>query len=358
MYLYQLFRRLRRLRLYFILAAGVLGMLFAVFGSSIFGLFVRRCDAPPAYGPDVPPTVRAEVDTLHANGLLFCPEPAEWIAGLDEPIYWGSDGMRSVLFFQMEDLSGVGVNEYLFGENFLVLPLGDSPPVGYGLLGSGVPVYRNEAPEHGPEDGGRPTYFFRRDGAPQGNDLQVTISVRGSRRPAEGLLGTGDPFDDLERIWDRIRGVQRETTTAGSASSRVVFPILASDWETLVRREVTPELATEEGEPSIERLSEAELAEPIVFQTVGGLLGSSLWIAGVDVETSPTPALELVAADGTTIAPLRSSVWSSGRAPNAPLALFAFDPLPTGIEFQAHYWHAASAAGSSPPDLVWPVTFP
>lgn len=356
MYLQQLFRRIRRLRLYFILFAGALGMVFAVFGTDILGVFVRHCDAPPSYQADVPPTVRAEIDTLFANDLLFCPEPSNPIEGLNGPIYWGSDGMRSVLFFQADDLTGVGVTEYIYGENFLVLPMGDSPPIGYRLLGSGQPIYRNEAPQQ--EDGPRPTYFYRRDGAPQAVDLQVAITVRGDRPPREGVVGARDPFEDIERIWDRIRGVQRETTTGGSTSSRVGFPILASDWAPLIRREVTPELATAEGEPSIERLSAAELAEPVVYQRLGGLLGSSLWVAGVVTETNRSPAVVLVGPGDETIEPLKSSVWTSGRAPNTPLALFAFDPLPTDTAFQARYWHTASEAGIGPPDLTWSITFP
>ncbi len=356
MYLYQLFRRLRRFRLYFFLFAGALGMVFAIFGTDILGVFVRKCESPPRFEAGVPASVRAEIETLFANDLLFCPEPTDPIAGLNGPIYWGTDGMRSVLFFQSDDLTGVGVTEYIFGENFLVLPLGDSPPIGYGLLGSGQPIYRNEAPMQ--EEGPRPKYFYRRDGAPQTTDLRVSISVRGERSPDDRLIGGGDPFDDIERIWNRLRGVQLETTSGRSGRSHVVFPILSNDWEPLVRRAIAPELANEVGGASIEQLSAADLAEPIVFQRVGGLLGTSMWIAGVDIDISPTPALALVAPGGETISPLKSSVWTSGRALNTPLALYAFDPLPTDTQFEARYWHSASAADTSPPDLTWSVTFP
>jgi len=353
MFLQRMFRRLMRLRLYFFIFVLVLSGLFAYFGTGILGVFVNTCEERPTYRPDVPPDVRGRVDVLFDNDLLFCPEPSDPFEGLDGPIYWGTDGLRSVLFFQADSLRGIGVRRYAYGQNFTVQNIGDAPPPGYNPVRAGRRVYSNQAIS--PTDGEAPNYFFRQDGAPRSDDLQVEIVVRGRAAPDERIIGGGDVFDDLEALWDRLSGSggSREERV-GSALTRSVFPILSETWEERVRRQAPKRWAREDGVPAIALVNEVPPDAPAVSQTMTALLTNSIWVAGVDIELVPRIRIML---DGEAIEPVETTVWSSDVQPVA-LALFAFDPLPSATPLQAEFWADGRAARDDPPDAVWEVTFP
>lgn len=347
----QWYTRLRRVRVLFIVAVVVLGGVFVLFEEPISRRLAPTCDAPPTYHDDVPLEVRSRIDTLFDNGLLYCGDPQTSFRGLEGPIYWGSDGMQSHLFFQAEDMRGVGLRAYgfasgAFGEGFMVSPPGDGPPAGYGMHDATTPSRTNQA---GVDD---PSFYYRVGGAPADTDNRVHIVAQGrSAEPETGGIGQGSVWSDIDRVLALFG--EEDTRVTGTSYAELDIPIRPALWEDLVQRQAQESLTDVEGRPLTNRLPEAGFDEPAVWQTVTGLFGNTVWVAGVDLEREPALRLAL---EGRTFEPHTTQLWDSGEI-GVPLAMFAFDPLPVSRELEALYW-ADEDRVEGEPDAAWSISFP
>lgn len=321
-------RRLMRWRNYIVLGLVLLGIAMTGFGDRISRALVRTCDAAPAYAPEVPADVRARLDALHAAGLLYCSAPVQGLATVDGPVYWGTDGTRSLLFFQARDLAGVGVVRYGFGQSFqnafLPATTGASAQAALKEDLPGRPAFVNQAPE-----GAR--YFLREQGAPDEADAVVAVTIRGPALRQPGVSGR-DAFRDIEMLWARLR--REPVAEVTSTAAQIAIPVVPGTWIEKLRHHVAPELAGPDGRPSPEALDAAAPKEPTYYRTAAGLLGTTVWVAGV--VSSTTPSLVLV-PDGEEPVPADArSGWIS-LGSGTYLTHFAFPPQPTGRSLSARY---------------------
>lgn len=360
----QYWQRFRRAWLAIVAVLAMLAIAVSLLDVGALEVFNPTCEERPVFDAGVDPTVQARLNTLFDNGLLYCGQPSIPFRGLRGPIYWGSDGMSALLFFQTDSLAGVGVSTYLYNNQYRVGPPGESPPLSYGEVRVGRPALVNQAP------GDAPTYFFRRDGAPLPADAVVNIEVDGPAQPrTPAPVGGRSVWRDVDRVIAFLRRTSTTNLDADAARSTVALSFLTERWRDLVRRTPADGFADDDGTPSLTRLRDARLdgslpGEPFVFQRASGIFGHSLWVA--NVVTTTRPALVLVTPPPTAgrpvapIEPISTSVWRSD-AMLVPLAIFAFDPLPVpaGTPLEARFWadDARSAAGA-PPDRTWQVTFP
>jgi hypothetical protein len=346
---YQQARKLMRVRTYAIFLFLLLGAVLSMAGDNIARLFVRPCAEAPAYRQDVPTEVRERIDRLQAAGLLYCSPPLQGLATMSQPIYWGSDGLSSILFFQADDLASIGVTRYGFGSGptgsaFVPGEPGASPPDGFREVMIGRPALANQAP-----DGSG--YFYRVQGAPIGSDAAVSISLTG---PAtKTASGDRDVFRDIEMVWNRLR--RRSAQEVGSTTVRTAIAILPGRWQPYMRRWVQPGLADASGQPSYRALVTAAPPEPTAYQVVSGLMGTTVWVAGV--VTGTNPALAIVQPDGQSVSPFASALWDSTTTDQLQ-AHFAFAPISGGTPLTLRYWHEKERAAMREPDYEWPVTAP
>lgn len=349
---YQLARKLLRYQYFLLSLVAIVFVLVGILARLGIDLVPDPplCEALPAYRAEVPARVRADIDGLFAAGLLYCGEPDAGLASVEPRIYWGSDGTRSVVFFQARPgmtLAQVGVPDYAFNVEFVPGPAGDEPMPGYRAERFGIPAWLNEAEES------PPGYYYRVDGAPAPSDASVRVTVQGPAAEQEGLSGR-DFMRDLELAWAYIRGEVREE--GRTVKRPLTMPILPERWEATRNRQVNPALANAQGLHEVQIVAGADLPEPALFQTVHGASGSSVWVAGI--VTGTTPALVLVPRAGDAAAPIEPravSTWSSRVGPNR-LALFAFDALPPGA-YDARYWNDGRRRDETPPDQIWPAAF-
>jgi len=349
---YQQARRLMRARVYLIVAVAAIGLVMAAFGDRILERFARTCDAAPVFLDEVPTAVRERLLALHAADLLYCSAAVDGLATMSEPVYWGSDGVSSVLFFQAESLEGVGVTRYGFTsgmEGAYVPPTRGTPLVPrFREDGAGRIVYRNEAP-----DGSR--YFVRFQGAPTVSDRVVEITISGTATPQEGLTGR-DVFRDIEILMARLRG--EPPASLGATAVQIPIPIQPERWIDVPRYETDARWADDEGRPDHAALVADPPDAPTPFFTVTAPLGTTVWVAGVVTGTRPTlalaPARETQAPDA--LEPVASARWFGLDAPIV-LAHFAFEPVAAGGSYDARY-RVDDADGVAPADLAWSVVIP
>lgn len=311
------------------------------------------CETRPVYQAEVTAEARREIDLLFENGLLYCSGIEAGLAPVDPVIYWGSDGVHAVLFFQAlpgANLKGVGVSDYVYDDRYPPGPRGDRTAYGFQPYDYRFPVWRNMAP------GDDPTWYYRIDGAPADFDVSVQVSLIG---PAEEQEGTSerDFVRDLEYVWAYVRGA---VPTEGARKIRRVWlvPIQPRRWVALMRQDINPALADAKGEYDPNIVARAELAKPTLLQTVQGLFGSNVWVAGVITDT--TPAMLLAprggASGGEAVEPIASSPWVSPLGPMV-LQQFAFPVQPAGVVLEARFWRDDATSETQPPDETWPVTF-
>ena len=344
-------RRLLRLRTYLLMALALVTVVVAVLGPDVWDPLARLCPAPPTFGADVAPSVRAPLEALFDHDLLYCADAPEGIATLAGPVYWGSDGLNSILYFDATSMQGVGVARYGYND-FVPAPPGDAPPRGFNPVRAGREAYTNQAPVAGEE---RPGYYFRVQAAPLDSDTAVIVDVAGPATPQEGMTGRNF-WLDLERLVGFLRNAATRAEGSRDAEARVAIPIVPRRWEAVRRRQVTPELAGEDGQPSLDVITKAQLEGPTLYQTASGLLSGAVWVAGVVTDT--TPALVLVPdGGGAPIAPVSSALWTTAISPMT-LASFGFEPRPPGAIFEARFWQDAGRQASAPPDETWRLAFP
>jgi hypothetical protein len=341
------FLAIRRLLIVVFVIAAVA---FALFGDQIMSRLAAVCPAPPHYHADVPPALRERLDALHASGRLYCVTPPEGLATLDGPVYWGTDGVNSLLFFQATGAGGLSVARYALANRFEPGPRGGPPPVGFRNEIQGRLSYANEAPEGA-------TYFVRVLGAPSDTDAAVEVDVRGPAIQNRGLTNRNF-WRDMENLFRRLRGeseLERRNTTV-----RAAMPVRPPTWVAVRKRVVAPEFAAASGGPAADKLSAQPQGQPAMYQVLNGPLGAGIWVTGA---LSPTvPALVLsprgggapVAPDGDT------QTWRETNPSGAPgrLASFAFPPLPSGEVYDARYWHDGRRRDEAPPDATFPVVAP
>jgi len=351
--LYQQARRLARVRTYLIITVVVAGMLAALVGPYLDRL-AGTCPEPPVYTADVTEETRAQVDALYDAGLLYCsnPEDVEGLGTVNGRVYWGSDGVSSVLYFPAESLAGVGVPRYGVGEDarsgaYNLGPPGSSPPLGYGEVRAGRTAWINQAPEGA-------SYFYRFQGAPADVDNVATLDIKGPAADQAGVSGR-DVFRDLEIAWDWVQ--RKPATEIGSTTKRIILPIVPERWFEVRKLSMEPELLDEEGFPSYSALRDLAPTEPMLYQVASGLLGTTVWVAGTSVDL--TPSLVLVGPDGApdVIEPIADGAWASDTTA-VQLRHFAFEPLPAGGVYEVRYWSDAGARGTSEPDYTWTVVAP
>jgi len=337
-------QRYRRARNLIVLALVAVGALATVFATPLGRVLAPTCPERPSYHADVPPGTRAVLDALFDNELLYCATPAEPFAGLDGPVYWGSDGLSSWVFFQAASLRGVGLTRYAFGQDFAVSAPGDRPPPGYVAV---APRGRQNQAE-----GENPTYFVRRDGPPTAGDARVFVRLRGPRPPTASVPGGRSVWRDLDRLVGMIRG---DDLAADTVPSEVQIARRATQLVDQVERRVAPELAAPDGSPDAALLAGIAPGRPVVWQTLTGLMGNSVWVAGVVTDT--LPALWLAPPGGAAVAPFETSLWR-GDAGMPAMALFAFDPVSTGTPLSARFWADGRDAAAEPPEAEWTIEFP
>lgn len=365
----QYWQRFRRAWISLVALLAILAVAITLLGQGSFAWFNPTCDARPSFDPGVDPAVQAKLNYLYDNGLLYCGAPSVPFRTLRGPIYWGSDGMSALLFFQADSLKGVGIATYLYNDTYLVGPAGESPPPSYGEVRAGRPALVNQAP------GDAPTYFYRRDGAPLDGDAVVNIEVSGPAMPrTTAPVGGRSVWRDIDRLIATLRGTSSTELDAGTVRSSVALSFLTERWRADVRRSPADGFADEEGRPSLIHLRDAQLegtlpAAPFVFQRASGTFGTSLWVANVVTATRPALVLAPTVAprgavggtgDADVIVPISASVWASA-AMLVPIAIFAFDALPFPAEtpVEARFWADGTRRDDgAPPDHVWAVTFP
>lgn len=346
----------RRLRQYYVLViVGLIG-LAAILRAVGFEAGGRAgCDAAPVYRDAVPAELRTWLDTLQAQELLYCRDLREGLASVDPRVYWGSDGMNSVIFFQArpgQDLTGVGVTDYTFGDgsrDFFPSRMGDRRHIRFDQAQEGRRVWANEA------EGSPPTYFVRLDGAPPVGLVNAYFKIRGPALEQRGVTDR-DFLQDLERFWGLLRR-EPQSAVGGRLVSRDLTVIYDPErWADWVGRDVNPALTDAEGRVDYEALATEPIAEPILYQTVQGLSGSTVWVAGVVSGTRPAMLL-LPRGGGAPIEPIGGGTWISFRGGSA-LAHFAFPRQPDGAVLEARFWADAEARDREPPTRSWPVAFP
>ena len=352
----RMFGRARRLWLLGIVALLAITTLLRTFGDGLVDLTSPTCAEPPSFRTDVPTTVRAELSYLFDNGLLYCETPQRPFRGMDGPVYWGSEGTTSVLFFQAESLRGVGVVGYGFGrpgQLFDVTPAGGAPVSSYGEQRRGAMAIRNESEVEAPQ------HFVFHGGAPLSSDMMATARIRGPNPPREGGIGSRDAVRDITGLWDRLRG-RTPRSASFTTESEVFFSIVPSRWAILVKEDVNPLLA--QGDEAtipaaLQRAKEEGAIEgPAWYKTVSGDLASAVWAA--DVATDTRPALLLRDGSGAELEPDRVVLFESSLT-GLPLALFPFAPQPVDTPFEASLWLDEDArTDGAPADLTFPVTFP
>lgn len=350
---YQRATKVLALRRYFFIGLILMAIAFAIFGDRLLRPFSPVCEEQPVYRDDVPADLRAQLDALFAAGQLYCPEPPEGLKNLTGPVYWGSDGVDSVLFFQGTDLTGTAVERYGFGQDYLPGPRGGPPPVGFRNASSGRLIFANQAPAGS-------SYFVLKLGTPADADYAVDVRITGPATENERVTGRNF-WRDLDRLTRFVQGQppeQRRNTTV-----RVAAPVLPDRWIAGRRRVVAPEYAVggaaddTEVRPDFAKVRGAQLAGPTWLQTVNGTLGSGVWVAGVITGTMPMMAL-VPRGGGEPLAPQgEAQRWVTTGSPMT-LASFSFPPLPAGATYDARYWHDARRAVTAPPDATFPVVAP
>lgn len=355
----QQMRKIFRLRRYWIIFIIALGVVMGVFGTQILGGIARTCPEPPTYRADVTEEIRTQVDFLFEQNLLYCGELSSEQAALEDPIYWGSDGLVGVLFFQPQDISAVEVESVAFGEGgHGPASFGGARPTGYVPLPHEGDVLANQAPAGA-------SYYYNEHGAPGDGDFAVNVFIQGPAALNESITGR-DAWRDLNWVLGKLRG-EDQGEGGLRITNRLPLPILPDRWHDLRDRWVNPDLADENGRPVYAIVSKADLPEPVLYQAVSTPLASTLWVAGVVTGTRPVMALqptdEAVAGSEPTgsqmLQPEASGVWaSSDEDVGVLLAHFAFPPQEPGARFEARYWHDEPAAEAEPPDFLWTLEFP
>lgn len=346
---YQQARRLMRWRTYGLVAFLALGVVLTTFGDDLARAFISPCGSAPTYRDDVPEPVRSTLDALHQGGLLYCSAPLEGLAAMHEPVYWGSDGLTSVLFFQADDMTGIEVTRYVFGAGPTgqgVTPgdPGAAPPEGFRLSAPDRTTPANQAAPGA-------HYYFRIQGAPADSDAVVGVSISGpAGTPAS--FGSRDVFRDIEMIWSRLQ--RRPPSAVGTTSVRTTIAVLPERWQALLRRHVVPELADEKGRAGFRALRDAAPAEPTLYQVVSGALGTTVWVAGVVSGTHP--ALQVALPGGMPPVQRAGSLWTSVTGDQV-LVHGAFDPIQAGTPIEVRYW-SDEAAVRQPPEHRWSATAP
>lgn len=346
---YQQARRLMRWRTYGLVAFLALGALVTTFGDDLARAFIRPCDSAPTCRDDVPEPVCSTLEALHAEGLLYCSAPLEGLAAMHEPVYWGSDGLSSVLFFQADDMTDIEVTRYVFGAG----------PTGQGVTpgepGASPPEgFRPARPDPGPpanQAAPGAHYFYRRQGAPADSDAVVGLSIAGPASTPDSF-GDRDVFRDIERIWSRLQG--HPESAQGITTVRTTIAVLPERWQARLRRHVAAELADEKGAAGYRALRDAAPTEPTLYQVVSGLLGTTVWVAGV--VTGTRPALEVAHPGGQPVEHRAAGLWTSITGDQV-LLHGAFDPIEAGTPVEVRYWSDETVA-SRPPDYQWSVSAP
>ncbi len=347
--------RVLEYRRYLFVVIIVLGVFFALFGERLLRPLSPTCAAAPDYGQDVPDEIRSQLDALFQQEQLYCITPPAGLKNLVGPVYWGSDGVNSALYFGLSDPVGTVVTRYAFGQDYLPGPRGGPPPVGFRNEIPGRLVYANQAPEGA-------GFYYLLTGSPGDADYAVDVTIQGPAIPNEGLTGR-NVWRDLESLQRFVQGqpaAQRQLTSARAAA-----PVLPDRWYKQRRRTVAPEFATTVGDPEAdpviipdpEKLRGAQLAGPQVYQVLNGPLGSGVWVAGV--MTGTVPAMVLVPRDGgqAIAADFDTQTYGAQGTP-VRLASFSFPPLPPGAVFDGQYWHNGAKRAAAEPDLVVPVVAP
>ncbi|HQZ70070.1 MAG: hypothetical protein ACH37Z_07065 [Anaerolineae bacterium] len=351
---YDLARRLLRWRIYLLLGLALLAVIVGQTGFRMLG--TSACEALPSFQPTVSDDLRADLELLHARGLLYCKPLREGLDDVDPIVYWAADGMNSLLFFQATagaDLSDVGVSSYLFsdGQNnyFPSLP-GDQRPRDFLQAQEGGRVWANQAV------GDRPAYFVRREAAPGSSVGVVMVSVSGPLAADEGVTDR-DFLKDLEQSFGWLRGEAGGSTGAAGRGTRDLNFLIDQDrWASWVQRDTNPAFLTADGRPDSARLSREPLSRPQLYQRVQGLLGSAVWVAGVVSGTQGTLRL----APKAGVAPLvpRDAAQWIPVGKGSPMMLFSFPPLPAGEPYEARYWSdPATVEAGAEPDQRFAVVF-
>jgi hypothetical protein len=235
--LYEYAGRLFRLWRYWLLALVAIGLVVTLFGGDLLAPAARTCARGPTYHSDVPASLRAELDQLQSLGLVYCSKTGSDISAIDDLVYWGSDGTRSILFFQPARMGEVTVSRYVFGGGFPPPPPGDGPASGYEPLTDDRWAPVSQAPDDA-------SYYFRKDGAPADDDYAVTVDLTGPATENTSLSGR-DFWRDLARLSDLVH--RRSGTGQRLAAVHLPMPILPDRWLAVRARKVAPDLGEATG---------------------------------------------------------------------------------------------------------------
>lgn len=382
--IFQRARQLMRLRQFATMGL-VLAIMVGMFVVPQLAAHLPVCTQRPAYGSAVPSGVRRRIDVLYDHNLLYCADIPQDIETVPGPVYWGSDGMTSILFFALTGITVTGISDYTFSQvHFPTLP-GDAPPYGFRPDWGGEPAQTNQAPDGSP-------YFYYEAGAPTDSDVSVSLELHGPLRKDQGWRYR-DFYRDLTSLGRWISG--EASASRQNATVVAPIPITASRWLTVTRRSYNPAFSPDNKAPGSSFWNSIDtLQQPTHLQTASGLLGSTVWVAGVVSGTTPVMVLSAPGAPSTASTPTTASASSKAPAPasvsapstlstpSAPipeagaiiepsdslvwkrpgsalrLVYFAFPLQPAGTTLEARYWNNAKERSGRPPDYTWPVTFP
>jgi hypothetical protein len=311
-----------------------LGAFVSLFWTQVTDVLVPPCDHPPQLAPDTEPSTAVAVAALFERELLYCPEVPSGLVGIGAELYWGSDGVNSLLYLPMEPGTDVSLRNYV-ADDFAIPAPGGRPPVRFQMAGR--PSYRNQAPEGA-------AYYTLLLGAPQSSAASINVALNG-RVGADGIEQR-DFINDMVDLWDRARS----NTDEGYRTVRVRFGITPRRWEDDVTEHIyMSELS------SAAYVGDVEVPSPSVYRTLAGPLGSSIWVAGIVTGTLPALTWHPGSPEGPAVEPAWTQRWADGETGRLMYS-FAFPPGVGETGF-ASFWSDESNA-SQPPDAVFgPLSF-
>ncbi len=167
--------RLLRLWRWWVLGLVAIGVVVTMGGQNLLAPAARTCRQAPVLDAGVEAPVRERLMRLYELGLLYCGSTQDTFEWLDEPVYWGSDGLVSILFFRVGRPGDIAIARYVFGNNYPPSPVGDGPAPGL-VPSAAQPATTDHAPSGA-------TYTYRLDGAPADDDYAVNIDLNGTPEP-------------------------------------------------------------------------------------------------------------------------------------------------------------------------------
>ncbi len=333
--------RAARLRRNAILIVVMIGVVYVVLRDPIDRWLTPPCDQALVLDPSLPPETRNLVEALQDQELLYCPPTPSGLAGFSGPVYWASDGVNSLLYYGFSPDNRVGIGRYEFTGR-PVMAAGDAAPAG--LIPTGRPAYRNEAPKGAP-------FYLVTMGAPRHGEVGVAVDFHAHGEPQAGYSNRNFWTDGMNAL-RRLRG---DPLTTESSRVQLTFAIVPDRWASSSSVWSDPVLDSAgtgdfRGAALVDPPPELALA-----RVVSGNLGAGAWVAGVISGTRPALTTVPDGDLGRTTELASFSLWRTRSG--LPFALFALPALDSGVPYSFEIWADAGdkAAGKAPDKVTQPI---